>query len=342
MKHVLPAETHLLREIFHSLDTVSRQKLRRVCPLWNAVLTGADSRKTVWISFEMNPFFLLTVEDFTYVYGAVACLIKSINSSTQRLVVECMKGENMGGAVAVVRWMLGGIRLKQLIFQSLKLDWDDRFVQDYADNGDVVEEVDDGSNKVIRRLVKDLKSLPPCCTEVRLRQCEFYWYRGCRRMTAIIPNAAIQLDAADIEAQFWDLYEATQASLSRDGVNVEVMAEWIRSGSEERRTMAAQLLNDWQSRDPRLTTQYRGHEWTEENLEDVDVSQLTTITLRALTEVSASANSCEGVQPDEDNDGGELNEDIIGDEDLIDEDEVADYDGMPLAGATATFYPLPS
>ncbi|XP_055355122.1 uncharacterized protein LOC129600613 [Paramacrobiotus metropolitanus] len=277
---VLPTATHLLREIFHSLDSVSREKLRRVCPLWNDLLSDADSAKTVRISFSMNPFFPQEEENFTYVYGAVAGLLKFINGSTQRLIIECVNAENLDGALAVIKWVLRDKHLKQLILHDVEFISDDLFAAEYVYSGDVDDaEVEGRGNTLVRRLAKDLTNLAPCCEEVRLRRCEI----NCRQqMTVIVPHATIKLDAADIEAQFWNLYEA---NLPCDGVNVQETAEWIRTGSAELRTMIVKYLKEWQSDDPRLTTQYRDHEWTVENLNELDVSKLTALTLRALKEV---------------------------------------------------------
>ncbi|XP_055348460.1 uncharacterized protein LOC129595463 [Paramacrobiotus metropolitanus] len=276
---VLPAATHLLLEIFHSLDSLTRIKLRRVSPLWNTVLTGADSAKTVRVSFVLNPFFPREAENFTQVFGAVAGLLKCTNASTERIILEDMWVDNFDGALMVIKYLLQNIRLKQLTFHNVVMDWDDRFDEDYAGSGVVaVEELEGGGKTFFRRLAKTLNSWAPCCDELRLRRCTFTCIE---KMNAVIQHATIKLDAADIEAQFWDLYEA---HLSRDGVNLEEMAEWIRTGSEELRNMVAQYLEDWQSYDPRSTTQYRGQEWTVDNLKDLDVSKLTTITLRALKE----------------------------------------------------------
>ncbi|XP_055355127.1 uncharacterized protein LOC129600616 [Paramacrobiotus metropolitanus] len=279
-ERLLPTTPHLLREIFQSVDSVRRVKLRRVCSLWNDLLSDADSAKTVRVSFSRNPFFPLEGENFTFVYGAVAGLLKCATGSTQRLVVEALCGENLDGALAVIKWVLRDKHLKQLIFHNVEFVWDDRFVEQYVSSGDVdgAEVKGDGST-LVRRLAKYFKNLAPSCDEIRLRRCDI----NClQQMTVVVAHAAMKPDAADIEAQFWNLYET---NLPREEINLEETMEWIRTGSEALRTMIAKYLNEWQRSDPRLTTQYRDHEWTVENLKDLDVSKLTILTLRALKEV---------------------------------------------------------
>ncbi|XP_055355134.1 uncharacterized protein LOC129600621 [Paramacrobiotus metropolitanus] len=203
-----------------------------------------------------------------------------MNSSTQRLIIECVHGENLDGALVAMKWMLRDKHLKQLIFHSVELVWDDRFVEQYVSSGDVeVAEVEGDGNTLVRRLAQHFNNLAPRCDEIRLRRCDI----NClEQMTVVVAHATMKPGATDIEAQFWDLYES---SLSRKEVNLEETADWIRTGSEALRTMIAKYLNEWQSSDPRLTTQYRDHEWTVENLKDLDVSKLTILTLRALKEV---------------------------------------------------------
>ncbi|XP_055348481.1 uncharacterized protein LOC129595483 [Paramacrobiotus metropolitanus] len=271
---LLPAENHLLRAIFQSLDSVSRTKLRRVCPLWNAVLTGADCGKTVRISFAASPFSPIQAGNFGRAYGAVGGMLKCVNNSTERLIIEHLRGAHVESVMTVIRWILRHVRIKQLVFHRVVFNWVSSALSE-----DVGEEAMMLPPVGVRRLAVGLRGLAPFCDELRMRQCEF----NCTaRMKAVIPPVRIQLEAADIEAQFWDLYEA---NLSRDGLNVEEMAEWIRSGSEQLRTMVAQSVEDWQSHDPRLTTQYRGYTWTVENLHQLDVSKLTTMTMRALKDI---------------------------------------------------------
>ncbi|XP_055355135.1 putative uncharacterized protein DDB_G0285495 [Paramacrobiotus metropolitanus] len=273
MNCTLPPESHLLREIFHSLESVSRVKLRRVCWLWNSVLTGADSGHTVWVSFRNNLCFPMKADKFIYAYAAVAGLIKCIDGSTQRLIVARMHGEQLDGALAVVKWMLRHNRIQQLIFHDVEFEWRARIRRD---NIVGLEDVGQG---ILHRLAAAFRDLAPLCDGLRLRMCKFkcFW-----RTTATIADGTVALDAADIEAQLWDLYEA---SLSRDGLDFGKMAEWIRTGSLKLRSMVAQYLNDYQSCDARLTTRYREQTWTVDDLKDLDVSTLTIATLRALKDV---------------------------------------------------------
>ncbi|XP_055348474.1 uncharacterized protein LOC129595476 [Paramacrobiotus metropolitanus] len=280
---VLPVAAHLLREIFASLDDVSCLQLRRVCPLWNEILTGADSHKTVRVSFAPNPYFSMDSPELTSVYMAVGGMLQSIDQSTERLIVEHVRGEYAEEVVRVIGRFMRGVHVQHLILHRVTFHWDDCiFRESVGSDGQLMMGVWFAGRLRFRYLsavVEGLKGLAPYCGDLRLRQCEF----SCSgRMKAIIPDAMIILDVATIETQWWNLYEA---HLSRDGLHLQELAERIRTGSEEFREMVAQILMDCQTFDPRPTTRYGVRQWTVENLEDLDVSQLTTITLRALKEI---------------------------------------------------------
>ncbi|XP_055348443.1 uncharacterized protein LOC129595453 isoform X3 [Paramacrobiotus metropolitanus] len=182
----------------------------------------------------MNPFFPLEEEDFTDVYGAVAGLLKCTTATTERVILEDMYAEQLDSTFLVVKWVLRNTRLKQLIFHHVEMDWEFNFGYKYGDNGVVAvteDEVEEEGRIVFQRLAKTLKSLAPYCCELRLQRCEF---TSLEKMSAVIPQATVTLDAPDLEAQFRDLYEA---HLSRDGVDLEEMAEWIRTGSQDVREM---------------------------------------------------------------------------------------------------------
>ncbi|XP_055353991.1 uncharacterized protein LOC129599704 [Paramacrobiotus metropolitanus] len=197
---VIPTETHLLREIFQSLDTVSRQQLRRVCPLWNSVLTGADSAHTVRVSFDRCNAMVPSAhsrpdpENFLRVYFAVGGMLRAIAPATQRLIIEEVCNELLFHVVIVIRWLLRHLHIRQLILHRVDLNWDDRLTEfpiaaAYKGEGRVC----------IRRLAAALSALAPFCDEVRLWHCAF----SCSgRMKAVIPQARIRLDAADIAGQF--------------------------------------------------------------------------------------------------------------------------------------------
>ncbi|XP_055348468.1 uncharacterized protein LOC129595470 [Paramacrobiotus metropolitanus] len=279
---VLPTQPYLLREIFDSLDSVSRLKLRRVCSLWNAVLTDPNCAKTVRISFDMNPFFPQEDEQLTRLYGAVGGLLKCINPATERLILEHVFAEHLENTLPIIGWMLRHAHIKQLILHKGDVNWDDVSILEGAGGDEIVGDILGVGRTIIRRLAAAFRGLAPLCDELLLLRYEF----NCsQRMETAIPLARMQLNAADIEAQFWELYEA---HLSRDGVNLEETVEWIRTGPKALRRVVAEELENWQSYDPRpTTTHYRDREWTVEDLKDLDLSKLTTITLCALKAIDS-------------------------------------------------------
>ncbi|XP_055353987.1 uncharacterized protein LOC129599702 [Paramacrobiotus metropolitanus] len=273
----IPTQPHLLREIFQSLDSVRRLQLRRVCPLWNTVLTGADSSHTVRVSFDMDP---------GVIYVAVGSLLKCLDHSTQRLIVEDVGGGDVGVVMTVMGRMLRTLRIKTIVFHRVSFDWDD--TDEFPVGEEIVPQENQPEDRLtlqrgITRLATVLKAWAGFCEELRLCRCKF----SCDDlMEAVIPHATIKLDAADMAEQIWGLYET---HLSRERLDIEYLAEWIRTGSAALRRMVTEFLENYQSADPRLTVHYRGKQWTAESLKDLDLTKLTTITLRALAEALPAA-----------------------------------------------------
>ncbi|XP_055348463.1 uncharacterized protein LOC129595466 [Paramacrobiotus metropolitanus] len=204
---VIPTAMHLLRETFDSLDTISREKLRRVCSLWNSILTGPGSGKTVRISFATNP---LVPPETKRVCGAVNGVSKCVSSETQRLIVEHVMSEAVENVLTVLGWMLRHVHIKQLILHDVGIDWE---LYTTAQHSLVV-------GAWIRPITVAFDNLTPFCGELMMYDCLFFCTSW---MEASIPQARIKLlDPGDIEAQFWDIYEA---HLSRDAINLGEIAQ---------------------------------------------------------------------------------------------------------------------
>ncbi|XP_055350065.1 uncharacterized protein LOC129596740 [Paramacrobiotus metropolitanus] len=84
----LPPE--LLAEVFQSLDSIERIRCRRVCSLWSILLISPAYFHVVRVSGDVEHYgkkLHFVMENIDRVYWIVACFLKCLNSTTQRLVL---------------------------------------------------------------------------------------------------------------------------------------------------------------------------------------------------------------------------------------------------------------
>ncbi|XP_055339317.1 uncharacterized protein LOC129588921 [Paramacrobiotus metropolitanus] len=82
--------TELLTEVFWHLNTIERQRCRRVCPLWGALLTFATLCQDVWLP-QSKAFFLpygLQSVLWTPKYALFAGFLKCVTSMTKSVCLE--------------------------------------------------------------------------------------------------------------------------------------------------------------------------------------------------------------------------------------------------------------
>ncbi|XP_055330357.1 uncharacterized protein LOC129582772 isoform X2 [Paramacrobiotus metropolitanus] len=78
----------LLTEIFLSLDTIDRKRCRRVCNLWDEILTSASVSQIIHISFEQPSFTARLKSCRSVDYVAYGCIFKHITAATRTLCLR--------------------------------------------------------------------------------------------------------------------------------------------------------------------------------------------------------------------------------------------------------------
>ncbi|XP_055349881.1 uncharacterized protein LOC129596578 [Paramacrobiotus metropolitanus] len=83
----LPLPAELLVEIFQSLDSIGRVRCRRVCPLWNDILTTEAYFPDVRVSAGHPDYGVLTFAG-PGIYWAGACLLRCVSSRTKMVIIS--------------------------------------------------------------------------------------------------------------------------------------------------------------------------------------------------------------------------------------------------------------
>ncbi|XP_055353141.1 uncharacterized protein LOC129599034 [Paramacrobiotus metropolitanus] len=276
----LPVE--LLKEVFHSLDTVHRQRCRRTCPLWEALLTSAELCQEVRVT-RKRPSRLPRVR-WDCNYAMYGCIFKHITPATRTISIRDTDPSPLhlehiphaaGDVVDVMVKVLdtAGIRIERFIScrQSIWLR----------------EEIFDQwklSALSIHIAALHAKLVSSCqrliVKEYSLTVVKMF---GRPLMKSRIPLVAFsggQVDAARI-------VELLEQGLhwEEPPLDVQRLADCMANGidSEEKAKGVKKILWDFQTRDPRPSSAYRNRKWTVYNVAGVDVSRLNRFCLNALS-----------------------------------------------------------
>ncbi|XP_055329819.1 uncharacterized protein LOC129582334 [Paramacrobiotus metropolitanus] len=285
----LPLE--LLKEVFLSLDTVDRQRCRRTCQLWEALLTCADTCSDIRLTRReyglFNPNNGL-YQDHGYDYVVYACLFKHATAATRTIIhrvyskhvrygpTHCDTREDLTEAhdaivLAVSILDRAGLRIHRWI--------------EYGRSLVIPMRRYGGFNW--RRFCADLVGLN---AQLASRCDRLIWAKyslDCQNegegvfMRVRIPWAVFPLNSID-EAQMWDVFEKHLCGESR--FDAQCIARFIAgsSNSRARAKEVKRILEVYQACDPRASAHYRGHKWTLSTVPAVDVRQLNKFCLLAL------------------------------------------------------------
>ncbi|XP_055354696.1 uncharacterized protein LOC129600256 [Paramacrobiotus metropolitanus] len=245
----LPLPAELLREIFKALDSIERIRCRRVCHLWNTILTTEADFPDVRVSCSADYGHALCA--MIGMHWMVAGLLKCLTSATRVLVLRNLELDACVQLLAVVQYVLNGSRLPTLIFSNCHLG--------------------DTARSFVSRSVKDIAEM---AAGVAVNY-------GCERETLIM--------------QLWDVFEKNlvlEKPLDRPALAEMIAALNPSAGRQEADDVRDILygLHAYQSADPRLTTLYRGREWTVQSIGEVDVDELTPLTVAFLGRKSQKIN----------------------------------------------------
>ncbi|XP_055354699.1 uncharacterized protein LOC129600260 [Paramacrobiotus metropolitanus] len=220
-RRCLPLPTELLLEVFQALDSIERFRCRRVCYVWNSILTTAayfpDARVSASTNYDKN-------HSWEGIYWVQACLLKCLTNATKIAVISNLDEREQCGRLAMRRRM-------------------------------------------------------PC------RRCASEWY-----------GSSAALSYAHRQPQSRSTPSASALILPQP-LDLPALAELITEAVADNREyrinhIIRKILNTYQSADPRPTTRYRGRQWTVEDLADLDLTTLTTLTVTILADALMLGISC--------------------------------------------------
>ncbi|XP_055356587.1 uncharacterized protein LOC129601738 isoform X2 [Paramacrobiotus metropolitanus] len=260
----------LLVEIFQSLDSIGRVRCRRVCHLWNALLTTHAHFADVRVSGNSVEY---RVEEFRAdnLYWVAAGLLKCLRNDTKRAVVSQLWLHDPSGRQlsAPINHILKPGRLPVLVFHECKFGgWMDPI------------------QKVITQTVDQV--IQCACERVVVKQCRFPE----NSLKALVSHHSFNVQSRhQMERQLWDVFERNL--VLKKALDRQAVLDWIVESiprvpkgqvpSDEVK-LILQALNEYQSADPRESTRYHQREWTASDVIFVDVRQLTTLTVAFLNE----------------------------------------------------------
>ncbi|XP_055352960.1 uncharacterized protein LOC129598898 isoform X2 [Paramacrobiotus metropolitanus] len=276
----LPIE--LLKEIFRSLDTIERQRCRRICQLWDAILTSAEMCHVVHISLEHPPFSPRLVKKWNGNYATYSCIFKHITPAARIICIRAAEWEcdnrddvkNADEAVKLIKKVLneGGIRIDCLIVHNRSL------LIDQGEPGPLRLKV------VFATIAAFYSKLATCCGRLIWKNYSLRCERnnGAVLLKFYFPLAVFILGNVE-GAHFWDIFEQ---HLCCGGLPLDMnrIAQWITSCTDKnaKARKIQKVLKDHQSCDPRPSAHYRGNTWTQDALASMDVRRLNTLCFHAL------------------------------------------------------------
>ncbi|XP_055349885.1 uncharacterized protein LOC129596583 [Paramacrobiotus metropolitanus] len=263
---LLPVE--LLVEVFQSLDSIDRFRCRRVCPLWNDILTTDAYFSDVRVSREDADYggvsHVIVRMGTADLFWLPACLLKCLNSTTKMVVITKLPLHRCFHTRNLINDILKRNRIRALVLSDCRFGEGMQFVW-VLDN--------------LAELIMEIRQ----CNTVILKNCSV----GDENLRAVVAQHAFSnpMSQEEVLWQLWDLCESCLV-LKKPLVG-SALAERIAECAGHKRDVKmgdkiVEVLNYYQSLDPRPTTHYRQREWTVSTLSELDVGKLTVLTMTAL------------------------------------------------------------
>ncbi|XP_055344458.1 uncharacterized protein LOC129592443 [Paramacrobiotus metropolitanus] len=252
---VLPPE--LLLDIFRSMDSVGRVRCRRVCALWNALLTTDAYFPDVCISGNCADYAVMYLAEQSSYWTAI-CLLKCLSNATTVVVLKEVDLYDCRTLTAPIQYIRQGRGMPVLVLYQCDLGrafyWPEDRIRSVAQLG-----VDSGFERM---------------RWVNCRFCD-------DRLQAVVSQHAFRVQSQEaMEVQLWDVLESSlilETPLDRPGIT-----QWIADcNAHQRKHDVERILKGlwkYETADPRPSSRYRDREWTESDLADLDVTKLTTLT----------------------------------------------------------------
>ncbi|XP_055348863.1 uncharacterized protein LOC129595779 [Paramacrobiotus metropolitanus] len=289
----------VLKEVFLSLDTVDRQRCRRICQLWEAILTSAELSQEVRVT--KHPLDPLLPGQWGNHYVKYACLFKYITPNTRTICMRLTETRYLH------RWNLNDV--DETLEESKKLVDDagiriQRFIiyQRLIKIEAAFSGYEWSWGQVSATFAAHLSRLVACCDRVIWTDYFLALMDRDRQpmMFAKIPPAVFTPGHVD-EARIVNLWEQhlrryrvrPPSKLYSNTQRVDVR---IDSAVKARKWI--EILREYQSCDPRPSSSYRRRTWTMSDLADLELRALNRFCWIALLHYLPDGRSVDIVCPE--------------------------------------------
>ncbi|XP_055336639.1 uncharacterized protein LOC129587047 [Paramacrobiotus metropolitanus] len=279
-KLAVPLE--LLKEVFHSLDTVDRLRCRRTCQLWEAILTSAELCQVLLVSRQQ--FFPSLKVGGNGNYVMYSCIFKQITPATRTICIRetvafHLSRWNMqketAEALALIKTTLddADIRIVRLILYRRSIRLNESTFDRWAWTSPL---------GLLSSETAALQShLGARCERLVLKD---YLLTVASKKSVVLMESRIPL-AVFVQGQagaahIVDLWEQNLHCQGRP-LNLQHITDGLANliTSREKAKKVMKILRDYQANDPRPSAQYRGRRWCVYNVATVDVAKLNRFCL---------------------------------------------------------------
>ncbi|XP_055339121.1 uncharacterized protein LOC129588775 [Paramacrobiotus metropolitanus] len=272
----LPVE--LLKEVFLILDTIERQRCRRICPLWNEVITSPELCRDVHVHLYPKQTNIFPNSH----YGAFASIFKHFTSMTRTVFVRDAvifgidsKGREIqssaGAAITCIRHLLEttGTRLDLVVLIDSNTSVFGRHwnLGDYFNN-----------------LAQAYTGMAVRGARIIWRNCSLSYCEERYSIVFRIPHAGFCLRTINA-THIWNLFEE-HLDYGKP-LEADLTAQWIEeqitTNSTRNCVSVIQILDACQSCDPRPPAYLFNRKWTLDNLGSLQIGGLNRLCLYGLS-----------------------------------------------------------
>ncbi|XP_055334169.1 uncharacterized protein LOC129585492 [Paramacrobiotus metropolitanus] len=186
-RRAMPLPVELLAEVIQSLDSIERFRCRRVCPLWNAVLTIEANFPVVRVSGKDGAYSNRHFRN-EGAYWVSAGLLKCLSSRTRVVVITGLNIHESTDLVKIVKHNRNEKRLPMLEFRECC----------FGNDHDIIDDILDETVKLMLECLA-------CCDRILWKQCRIVD----RSLTAPVAQLSIGVPSSftPLKRQLWELVE---------------------------------------------------------------------------------------------------------------------------------------
>ncbi|XP_055330300.1 uncharacterized protein LOC129582726 [Paramacrobiotus metropolitanus] len=283
----------VLKEIFHSLDTVDRQRCRRTCRLWETQLTSAELCEIVRVSRQKESSSRPVQFDCNY--AMYACIFKHITPAVHTVCIRDTETffltrytmqDDTDEVLDIIKKLLddAGRRLERLIVHRRSVRLGESAFEHWKLGVFATE------------ITAQKARLGACCDRLIFKDYALATESkgGATMMEFRVPIVVIPEGPVD-EAQIVDTFEK-HLQWNVPPLDVDSFAQCMAGliDSKERAKKVLKILEDYQSCDPRPSAHYRGCRWSADDLTDMDMGKLNRFCLYALARYTKDLGEAPG------------------------------------------------